>query len=163
MANEKKAAPLAEPKVGYVKNEATGRMIKVGSRKYKEMFPDSKKPTGRPKKKWDPVVDLMKIAKEFDNLDKENIENIVNAMSNRNVKLIFSNGKEFEFLVKRCKEFLTKLLTEGLSKNNVIDIMVSKEPDIIHTSSVKKMGINSKKKPINPKILAKKARIKKGT
>ena len=31
LKNEKKAAPLAEPKIGYVKNEATGQMIKVGS------------------------------------------------------------------------------------------------------------------------------------
>ena len=137
-------------------------MIKVGLRKYKEMFPDAKKPIGRPKKRWDPVVDLMRIAKEFDNLDKEYIKDIVDAMSNRKVKLIFSNGKRFEFLVKRRKEFLTKLLTEGLSKNNVIDIMVSKEPDTIHTSSVRKMAMNSKtNKPVDPKIVAKRIRLKK--
>ena len=162
LKNEKKAAPLAETEIGYVKNEATGRMIKVGSRKYKEMFPDAKKPIGRPKKRWDPVVDLMRIAKEFDNLDKEYIKDIVDAMSNRKVKLTFSNGKVFEFLVKRRKEFLTKLLTEGLSKNNVINIMVSKEPNTVHTSSVKKMGMNSKtNKPIDPKIVAKRTKIKK--
>ena len=98
----------------------------------------------------------MRIAKEFNNLDKEYIKDIVDAMSNRKVKLIFSNGKKFEFLVKHHKEFLKKLLTEGLSKNNVIDIMVSKEPDTIHTSSVRKMAMNSKtNKPIDPKIVAK--------
>ena len=86
----------------------------------------------------------MRIVKEFDNLDKEYIKDIVDAMSNRKVKLIFSRGKKFEFLVKRRKEFLTKLLTEGLFKNNVIDIMVSKEPDTIHTLSVRKMAVNSK-------------------
>ena len=96
---------------------------------------------GCPKKKWDPVVDLMGIAKKLDNLDGKNIKNVVNVISNRTVKLTFSNGKVFEFLVKRRKEFLTKLLTEGLSKNNVINIMVSKEPNTVHTSSVKKMGI----------------------
>ena len=67
LKNEKKAVPLAEPKIGYVKNKASGRMINVGSRKYKEIFPDAKKLIGRPKKRWDPVVDLMRIAKEFDN------------------------------------------------------------------------------------------------
>ena len=68
----------------------------------------------------------------------------------------------FEFLVKCRKEFLTKLLTEGLSKNNVINIMVSKEPNTVHTSSVKKMGMNSKtNKPIDPKIVAKRTKIKK--
>ena len=73
----------------------------------------------------------------------------------KKVKLIFSNGKKFEFLAKHRKEFLTKLLTEGLSKNNVIDIMVSKEPDTIHTSSIRKMAMNSKtNKPIDPKIVA---------
>ena len=83
-------------------------------------------------------------------------------MSNRKVKLTFSNGKVFEFLVKHRKEFLTKLLTEGLSKNNVINIMVSKEPNIVHMSSVKKMGMNSKtNKPIDPKIVAKRTKIKK--
>ena len=83
-------------------------------------------------------------------------------MSNRKVKLIFSNGKKFEFSVKRRKEFLTKLLTEGLSKNNVIDIMVSKEPDTIHTSSIRKMAMNSKtNKPIDPKIVVKRITLKK--
>ena len=61
----------------------------------------------------------------------------------------------YEFLVKRRKEFLTKLLKEGLSKNNVIDIMVSKKPDAVHTSTLKKVAINSKtNKPIDPKIFA---------
>ena len=69
LKDEKKAAPLDEPKNEYIKNEATGRMIKVGSRKYKELFPDAKKAIGRPKKKWDLVVDLMEIAKKLDNLD----------------------------------------------------------------------------------------------
>ena len=126
------------------------------------MFPDARKPIGRPKKRWDPVVDLKRIAKEFNNLNKEYIKDIVNAMSNRKLKLTFSNGKVFEFLVKRRKEFLTKLPTEGLSKNNVINIIVTKEPNTIHTSSVKKMGMNSKtNKPIHPKIIAKRTKIKK--
>ena len=36
-----------------------------------------------------------------------------------------------------------------------------KKPVVIHTSSVKNMGLNSKKKPIDPKIVAKRVRIKK--
>ena len=75
-----------------------------------------------------------------------------------------SNGKTYEFLVKRRKEFLTKLLKEGLSKNDVIDIIVNKRPDAVHTSTLKKVAINSKtSKPIDPKILAKKPKLKKDT
>ena len=40
--DEKEAVPLDEPKVEYVKNEATGRMIKVGSRKYKQLYANAK-------------------------------------------------------------------------------------------------------------------------
>ena len=48
---------------------------------------------------------------------------------------------------------------EGLSKNNVIDILISKEPEAIYTSSMKKMGMNSKTlQPIDPKIVAKRIR-----
>ena len=76
----------------------------------------------------------------------------------------FSNGKKFEFLVKRRKEFLAKLLKEGLHMNNVIDIMVSKRPNAVHTSTLKKVAMNSKtNKPIDPKILAKKTKLKKDT
>ena len=57
LKKEKEAAPLDEPKSGYVKNEATGCMIKVGSRKYKEINPNTRKAVGRPKKGWDPVID----------------------------------------------------------------------------------------------------------
>ena len=89
---------------------------------------------------------------------------MVNAMSNRKVMIRYSNGKTYEFLVKHRKEFLTKLLKEGFSKNDVIDIMVSKIPHAVHTSTLKKVAINSKtNKPIHPKILAKKTKLKKDT
>ena len=55
----------------YIKNEATGRMIKVNSRKYKELFPDAKKPIGCPTKVWDPVVDWMRIIKELGSIDNK--------------------------------------------------------------------------------------------
>ena len=134
LKGEKKAAPLDEPKIGYVKNKATGRMIKVGSRRYKELFPDAKKAIGCPKKKWDPVVDLMEIAKKLDNLDGKNIKNVVNAISNRTVKLTFSNGKVFEFLVKRRKDFLQNYLQKGCLRTTSLTLWLVKNqtPSIRH-------------------------------
>ena len=168
LRDKKETAPLPDPEINYVKNEATGRMVRVGSRKYKELFPEAKKHVGRPsrKEKWDPVADYINLVKEFSRIkegaDEERISEVVNAMSNRKVMVIFSYGKMFEFLAKRRKEFLAKLLKEGLPKNNVIDIMVSKKPDAVHTSTLKKVAINSKtNKPIDPKILAKKTKLKK--
>ena len=67
LKGRKRSSSLPPTTIGYVKNEATGRMIRINSRKYKELFPDAKKLKGRPKKRWDPVVDLMRIAKKFDN------------------------------------------------------------------------------------------------
>ena len=76
----------------------------------------------------------------------------------------YSNGETYEFLVMRRKEFLTKLLKEGLSENDVVDIMVSKEPEAVHTSILKGVAINSKtNKPIDPLILAKRTKLKKDT
>ena len=89
---------------------------------------------------------------------------MVNTMSNRKLVVKYSNGETYEFLVKRCKEFLTKLLKESLSENNVIDIMVSKGSEAVHTSTLKGVAINSKtNKPIDPLILAKRTKLKKGT
>ena len=124
LKKEKEAAPLDEPKSGYVKNEATGRLIKVGSRKYKELYPNTKKAVGRPKKGWDPVVDYVKLTKDLDGVDdKGDVREVVNSIPNRMVKLLFSKGKSFEFLAKHRKELLAKILTDGLSKNNVINIL----------------------------------------
>ena len=132
-------------------------------RKYKELYPEAKKHIGRPtkKEKWDPVVDNLKLVKEFSNLnenkDEKSINKMVDIMSNRKFIVTFSNGKVFEFLANRRKEFLAKLLKEGLPNNDVIDIIVSKKPVAFHTSSVKKVAINSRtNKPIDPNILAKK-------
>ena len=111
----KKTVALYEPKSMYIKNEATGRIIKVNLRKYKELFPDAKKPIGRPKKEWDPVVDWMRIVKELGSIDNEkDAKEMIDGMSNRTVKVIFSNRKEFKFLVKCRKKFLMEMLMEGL-------------------------------------------------
>ena len=76
----------------------------------------------------------------------------------------YSNGETYEFLVKRRKESLTKLLKEGLSENDVIGIVVSKEPEAGHTLTLKGVAINSKNgKPIDPLILAKRTKLRKGT
>ena len=141
LKREKETAPLPEPKTNYVKNEATGRMVHVGSEKYKELFPEAKKHVGGPskKEKWDPIANYINLFKELgERADEEHVDELVNAMSNRKVTIKYSNGKMYEFLVKRRKEFLTKLLKEGLSKSNAIDIMVSKKPDTVHASTLKK-------------------------
>ena len=111
-------------------------MVRVGSRKYKELFPKAKMPVSRPskKEKWDPIANYINLFKGLgERADEERFDELVNAMSNRKVMNKYSNGKMYKFLVRRRKEFLTKLLKEGLSKNNVIDIMVSKKPDTVHT------------------------------
>ena len=99
----------------------------------------------------------MRIVKELGSIDNEkDTKEMIDAMSNRTIKVIFSNREEFEFLVKRRKKFLIEMLMEGLSKNNDADILMSKEPTPIRTSSMKKMGMDSKtNKPINPIIIAK--------
>ena len=105
----------------------------------------------------------MRIVKELGSVDNEkDAKEMVNAMSNRIVKVISSNRKEFKFLVKCRKKFLMEMVMEGLSKNNVANILMSKEPTPVHTSSMKKVGMDSKtNKPINPKIIAKRTRINK--
>ena len=95
---------------------------------------------------------------------EKSVDELVDAMSNRKVMVRYSNGETYEFLVKCRKEFLTKLLKEGLSENDVIDITVSKEPEAVHASILKGVAINSKNgKPINPFILAKRTKLRKGT
>ena len=129
LRDKKETAPLPDPEINYVKNEATGCMLRVGSRRYKELFPEAKKHVGRPsrKERWDPIANYINLFKELgEKADEEHVDELVNAMSNRKVMIRYSNGKMYEFVVKRCKEFLTKLLKEGLSKNDVIDIMVRK-------------------------------------
>ena len=91
-----------------------------------------------------PIADYIKLVKELsrakEGTDEGRVDDVIDAMSDRKVMVTFSNGKKFEFLVKRRKEFLAKLLKEGLRMNNVIDIMVSKRPNAVHTSALKKSG-----------------------
>ena len=71
----------------------------------------------------------------------------------------YTNGETYEFLVKRRKEYLTKLLKEGLSENDVI----SKRSEAVHTLTLKRVTINLKNgKPINPLTLAKRTKSRKG-
>ena len=93
LRDKKEASPLPDPKINYVKNEKSGRLISIGSRKYKELFPETKKETkkhiGRlsKKEKWDPIVDIVGLVKEYSDLnkgkDKKDIDEMVNIMSNR--------------------------------------------------------------------------------
>ena len=95
-------------------------MVRVGSRKYREFFPKAKMPVGRPskKEKWDPIANYINLFKGLgERADEERIDELVNAMSNRKVMNKYSNGKMYKFLVRRRKEFLTKLLKEGLSNS----------------------------------------------
>ena len=90
LRDKKETAPLPHPKINYVKNEATGRMVHVGSRKYKELFPEDKKHVGRPskKEKWDPIANYINLFKELrEKADEEHVDKLVNAMSNRKVMI----------------------------------------------------------------------------
>ena len=90
LKREKETAPLPEPKINYFKNEATGRMVRVGSRKYKELFPEAKKHVGRPskKEKWDPIANYINLFKESgERADEEHVDELVNAMSDRKVMI----------------------------------------------------------------------------
>ena len=51
LRDKKETARLPDPEINYVKNEATGRMVRIGSRKYKELFPEAKKHVDKPSKK----------------------------------------------------------------------------------------------------------------
>ena len=101
LRSEKETAPLPERKINYVKNEATGRMVRVGSRKYKELFPEAKKHVGRPSReeKWDPIANYINLFEELgERADEEHVDELVNAMSNRKVTIKYSNGKMYDFL-----------------------------------------------------------------
>ena len=168
LKREKETAPLPEPKIYYVKNEAQDVWYALVRGSIRNSFQKLKSLSVDPRKKkteWDPIANYINLFKELgERADEEHVDELVNAMSNRKVMIKYSNGKMYEFLVKRRKEFLTKLLKEGLSKSNVIDIMVSKKPDTVHTSTLKKVAINSKtNKPIYPKILSKKTKLRKDT
>ena len=52
LMDQKKATALDEAKSMYIRNEATGHMIKVKSRKYKVLFSDAKKSIGKNLKKY---------------------------------------------------------------------------------------------------------------
>ena len=123
LRDKEKTDPLPNPEINYVKNEATGRMVHIGSRKYKELFQETKKHVSRPSRKdrWDPIADCIKLVKELsrakESAKEGRVDDVIDAMSDRKVMVTFSNGKKFEFLVKRRKEFLTKLLKEGLHMN----------------------------------------------
>ena len=84
-----------------------------------------------------------------------------NTMLDRKVTLLLANGKSYEFLVKCKKDLLMKVLTNGLSESGVVDMLLGKKPAVIHTLSVKNMGLNSQNKPIDPRIVAKRVRLKK--
>ena len=61
LRSEERSALLHKSEINYVKNEATGRMVRVGSRKYNELYPETKRPVGRPSKedRLDPITDYI--------------------------------------------------------------------------------------------------------
>ena len=72
--SEERSAPLPKSEINYVKNEATGRMVRVGSKKYKELYAEAKKPVGRPSKKdrLDPITNYIDLFKELNEKADEN-------------------------------------------------------------------------------------------
>ena len=145
----------------YVKNVATGCMVKEGSRKYKELYPETKKKVGQPLKPWDPLCHAGDCLKDVDSVEINWACNYVDKISNRFIKVCYANGNEDEFLVSLRKQFLINLLTEGLSKSNVVDLLIGKETEALSNhASFMEMGVNSKTgHPIDPAICSNKLRL----
>ena len=130
---------------GYIKNVAAGCMVKEGSRKYKELYPEMKKKVGRPQKPWDPLCYASDCLKDVNSIEINWACNYIDKISNRFIIVCYANGNEDEFLVSLRKQFLINLLTEGLSRSNVVDLLIGKETEApSNHASFMKMGVNSK-------------------
>ena len=112
---------------GYVKNVATGCMVKEGSQKYKELYPETKKKGWTTFKPWDPLCHAVDCLKYIDSFEINWACNYIDKISNRFIKICYANENEDEFLVSLRKQFLINLLTEGLSKSNVVNLLIGKE------------------------------------
>ena len=120
-----------------------------------------KRKVGRPHKPWDPLCLAGDCLKYVDSIEINWACNYVDKISNRFIKVCYANGNEDEFLVSLQKQFLINLLTEGLSKSNVVDLFIGKEMEApSNHASFMEMGVNSKSRcPIDPAICSNKLRL----
>ena len=83
---------------------------------------------------------------EVDNVDIDWAREYVNKISNRSVKVIYTDEREDEFLMAFHTQFLIKLLTEGLLKNGIVNLFIGKKPSNlgwIHLTNPTEMILNS--------------------
>ena len=82
------------------------------------------------------------------------------------MKVIYTDGREDEFLMAFRKQFLIKLLTEGLSKKNpgIVNLFIGKAPSNlgwIHLTNPTEMILNSDTdRPVNSRLFAHKVNFK---
>ena len=79
---------------GFIRNPKTNRMIKVGSQRYKDQFPESKKKRGLPCKCiWggDPLAYAGSMFKDVDSMDREFVDNYLDKVSLRCIMLIYDD------------------------------------------------------------------------
>ena len=136
LKEERRKVRLPEPERNYVKNEATGRMVCVGSRKYKELFPEAKKHVGRParREKWDPISVFVEIWNATDGdrwshnpfSEKVTPSSIVGSWFGRKVTIRLINGDMYVLDPKRYSEYLTAVVRDGFAKHGVAELRITK-------------------------------------
>ena len=103
---------------GFIRNPKTNRMIKVGSRRYKDQFPESKKKRGRPRKcirGGDPLAYAGSML-DVDSMDREFVDKYFYKVSLRCIMLIYDDGRTDELFVGTHRAFLKNVPTKGLPK-----------------------------------------------
>ena len=114
---------------GFIRNPKTNCMIKVGSRRYKDQFPESKKKRGCPRKCiWggDPLAYAGSMFKDVDSMDRELVDKYLDKVSLRCIVLIYDDGRTDELFVGTHRAFLKNVLTKGLSKYGIVDVFIGK-------------------------------------
>ena len=115
---------------GFIRNPKTNRMIKEGSRRYKDQSPESKKKRGRPRKCiWggDPLACAGTMFKDVDSMDREFVDKYLDKVSLRCVMLICDDGRTNELFVGTHRSFLKNVPTKGLSKYGIVNIFIGKD------------------------------------
>ena len=93
---------------GFIRNPKTNHMIKVGSRRYKDQFSESKKKRGRPRKCiWggDPLAYAGSMFKDVDSMDREFIDKYLDKVSLRCIMLNYDDGRTDELFVGTHRPF----------------------------------------------------------
>ena len=161
-SKNKKVVYSPRSDLNYVKNEATGRMIRVGLRKYKELFPEAKKRVGRPSKRFDPISVFVESwnATGGPPVKDVNPSDLVTSWSGRKVMVTLNNGEAYVLDPERYKRYLTSVVRDGFAKHDILQVLITGKPVGVHEPNIEKVGVDSKtNKPIDPKILAKRTKL----